>query len=83
MKRKRIATAKFTAQTYGQEGPTADCSINVGMHLIFLHRTDDGLSTHFALEHEIPKWKSEGKNKRPIELFVATEIFDTSTSETG
>ena len=64
-------------------GAAVRISINVGMHLIFLHRTDDGLSTHFALENEMPKWKSEGKNKRPIEYLVATEIFDASTSETG
>lgn len=78
MKRKRIAIARFTAQTHGQ-GPTEERLIEAGARIIFLHRSDDELSTFFALEDEMPRWKSEGK--RPLEYIVATEIFDSSMRE--
>jgi hypothetical protein len=80
MKRKRIATARFTADIYGQ-GPTEQHLIEAGMSLVFLHRTDDDLSTHFAVEKEMPQWRVKDTNKHPIEYVVFTDVFDSSTRE--
>jgi hypothetical protein len=80
MKRNRIATARFTAPTYGQ-GPTEDRQINAGAPLIFLHRSNDGLSTFFAVENDMQQLKLAGKTIHPLEYIVATEIFDSSTRE--
>jgi hypothetical protein len=78
MKRKRIATARFTAQTHAH-GPTEERVISAGTRLVFLHLSDDGVSTFFALEDEEPQWTVEGDKKRPLEYIVATEAFDACT----
>ena len=80
MKRKRIATARYTARTYAQ-GPTQDRQIYPGTNLIFLHRSDDDLSTFFALENGKTQLELDGKTIHPLEYVVATEIFDSCVRE--
>jgi len=80
MKRKRTATARFTAHSFSQ-GPTEDRQIYAGTDLIFLHHSDDGLSTFFALENTRPQLEFEGQTIHPREYVVATEIFDARTRE--
>ena len=80
MRRTRIATARFTASTYAQ-GPTQDRIIHAGERLLFLHRSDDGLSTFFAIENEEERWPRESKNVHPLQYEVATDSFDASTEE--
>jgi hypothetical protein len=80
MNRRRVATHEFTTQIYAKE-PTKSRLITVGARLIFLHLSDDGLSTLFAVEDERSQWGFKDKNKLPIQYIVATEVFDSSTQE--